>query len=193
MWILCIGCYRFIASDSWGIKQSVVSGYEMVASGAITIAPDLRTVPGELSKCLSPFFFNISYADFQPSAIQLARPIWRIFSNLFLSKTVLHYSLHLAQSLYIAPLYTEDSERVKLLLRQSCRPLPFVFNNYSVSCNHSSSKGKGWGYTWLLQFSIYPSWLNDHALREQWNYAFAYTAQETISICRWCPEEDSLP
>lgn len=50
----------------------------------------------------------------------------------------------------------------------------------------------GWGYTWL-QFSIYPSWLNDHALREQWNYAFAYTAQETISICRWCPEEDSLP
>uniref|UniRef100_A0A914ZSR6 G-protein coupled receptors family 3 profile domain-containing protein n=1 Tax=Parascaris univalens TaxID=6257 RepID=A0A914ZSR6_PARUN len=49
--------FWFIASDSWGIKQSVVSGYEMVASGAITIAPDLRTVPG----------FNMYFKGLGPS------------------------------------------------------------------------------------------------------------------------------
>lgn len=37
---------RWIASDSWGIKQSVITGYETMASGAVTISPDLKVVPG---------------------------------------------------------------------------------------------------------------------------------------------------
>ncbi|KHN75671.1 Metabotropic glutamate receptor 7 [Toxocara canis] len=49
--------FWFVASDSWGIKQSVVSGYEAIASGAITIAPDLRTVPG----------FNVYFKSLGPS------------------------------------------------------------------------------------------------------------------------------
>uniref|UniRef100_A0A915PVH0 G-protein coupled receptors family 3 profile domain-containing protein n=1 Tax=Setaria digitata TaxID=48799 RepID=A0A915PVH0_9BILA len=37
--------FWWIASDSWGIKQSVINGYETVTSGAVTISPDLKVVP----------------------------------------------------------------------------------------------------------------------------------------------------
>ncbi|EJW87629.1 hypothetical protein WUBG_01459, partial [Wuchereria bancrofti] len=37
--------FWWIASDSWGIKQSVITGYEAMISGAVTISPDLKVVP----------------------------------------------------------------------------------------------------------------------------------------------------
>ncbi|KAL3981436.1 7 transmembrane sweet-taste receptor of 3 GCPR family protein [Acanthocheilonema viteae] len=37
--------FWWIASDSWGIKQSVITGYETMISGAVTISPDLKVVP----------------------------------------------------------------------------------------------------------------------------------------------------
>lgn len=37
--------FWWVASDSWGIKQSVITGYEAMTSGAITISPDLKNVP----------------------------------------------------------------------------------------------------------------------------------------------------
>ncbi|CAG9541072.1 unnamed protein product, partial [Cercopithifilaria johnstoni] len=37
--------FWWIASDSWGIKQSVITGYETMISGAVTILPDLKVVP----------------------------------------------------------------------------------------------------------------------------------------------------
>lgn len=39
--------YRFVASDSWGKKTSVVSGRERLTLGAITIAPKQRTIDGQ--------------------------------------------------------------------------------------------------------------------------------------------------
>lgn len=39
---------RFVASDSWGKKTSVVSGRERLTLGAITIAPKQRTIDGLL-------------------------------------------------------------------------------------------------------------------------------------------------
>ncbi|EJD74157.1 metabotropic glutamate receptor family protein 3 [Loa loa] len=37
--------FWWIASDSWGIKQSVITGYEAMTSGAVTISPVLKVVP----------------------------------------------------------------------------------------------------------------------------------------------------
>ncbi|CAP37091.2 Protein CBR-MGL-3 [Caenorhabditis briggsae] len=48
--------FRFVASDSWGIKQSVVRGLEHRTYGAITIAPMVREETGYLEyfRSLSP-------------------------------------------------------------------------------------------------------------------------------------------
>lgn len=42
-----------MASDSWGMKASVIKGFENIANGAITIAPKVRYLKG--------FFFNFKY------------------------------------------------------------------------------------------------------------------------------------
>lgn len=39
---------RFVASDSWGMKGSVVKGFEHIVNGAITVAPKVRFLKGEL-------------------------------------------------------------------------------------------------------------------------------------------------
>ncbi|VDO20951.1 unnamed protein product [Heligmosomoides polygyrus] len=50
---------RFVASDSWGIKQSVVLGLEHLLAGAITIAPHVRE-----EKAYITFFRKLSPAGF---------------------------------------------------------------------------------------------------------------------------------
>ncbi|KAF7637034.1 G_PROTEIN_RECEP_F3_4 domain-containing protein [Meloidogyne graminicola] len=37
---------RFVASDSWGVKLSVVKGFEHIINGAITVAPKVRYLQG---------------------------------------------------------------------------------------------------------------------------------------------------
>lgn len=37
---------RFVASDSWGKKEAVIKGFEEIVQGAITVAPQMRSVSG---------------------------------------------------------------------------------------------------------------------------------------------------
>uniref|UniRef100_A0A914C9U3 G-protein coupled receptors family 3 profile domain-containing protein n=2 Tax=Acrobeloides nanus TaxID=290746 RepID=A0A914C9U3_9BILA len=48
--------FWFVASDSWGVKTSVVQGFEKIVAGAITIAPNVRNEHGfnEYFKNLGP-------------------------------------------------------------------------------------------------------------------------------------------
>ncbi|VDD87151.1 unnamed protein product [Enterobius vermicularis] len=48
----------FVASDSWGTKRSVPSGYEAITKGAITVAPDRNQTPG-----YNEYFLNLSPGD----------------------------------------------------------------------------------------------------------------------------------
>lgn len=52
--------FRFVASDSWGVKTSVVQGFEKIVAGAITIAPNVRNEHGsfeeKLKKCMVVYF-----------------------------------------------------------------------------------------------------------------------------------------
>lgn len=39
--------FRFVASDSWGMKGSVIKGFEHLVNGAITVAPKVRFLKGK--------------------------------------------------------------------------------------------------------------------------------------------------
>uniref|UniRef100_A0A0N5B082 G_PROTEIN_RECEP_F3_4 domain-containing protein n=1 Tax=Syphacia muris TaxID=451379 RepID=A0A0N5B082_9BILA len=50
--------FLFVASDSWGTKRSVPSGYHSISKGTITIAPDRNQTPG-----YNEYFLNLSPGD----------------------------------------------------------------------------------------------------------------------------------
>uniref|UniRef100_F1KST2 Metabotropic glutamate receptor 7 n=1 Tax=Ascaris suum TaxID=6253 RepID=F1KST2_ASCSU len=119
--------FWFIASDSWGIKQSVVSGYEMVASGAITIAPDLRTVPG----------FNMYFKGLGPSNTFL-REYWDSLNctnkHENFGECFLDFGITFQQEAYV-PSVVDAVNVVAMALhryvKSSCGKLPFDKCNVS--------------------------------------------------------------